>query len=81
MNHSILKELWEQEEKNTFKGWDFSHLKDRWTEEELPWDYRKIVLKHLNLAYRLLDMGTGGGEVLWNAHIIIKYGEREYLWG
>ncbi|WP_317411968.1 class I SAM-dependent methyltransferase, partial [Clostridium baratii] len=64
MNYSKLKELWKREENNTFKGWDFSYLENRWVDEELPWNYRDILKKYLNPDYKLLDMGTGGGEFL-----------------
>ncbi len=47
-----------------FSGWDFSHLNGRWSQEDLSWDYKKIVLEHLNDEMLLLDMGTGGGEFL-----------------
>lgn len=64
MDYSKLKELWKEEEKKGFEGWDFSYLKNRWVEEELPWDYRDILMEYLNPDYKLLDMGTGGGEFL-----------------
>lgn len=64
MSYSHLKELWKNEEENAFKGWDFSHLENRWIEGELPWEYREILGKYLNSDYKLLDMGTGGGEFL-----------------
>jgi SAM-dependent methyltransferase len=52
------------EEAVPFKGWDFSHLQGRMIEEQLPWDYARIVLDALPAAEALLDMGTGGGEFL-----------------
>ncbi|NFE93534.1 class I SAM-dependent methyltransferase [Clostridium botulinum] len=64
MNYDELKELWEKEEDAAFKGWDFSYLKNRWDDEELPWNYKDILKKYLNSDYKLLDMGTGGGEFL-----------------
>lgn len=64
MNYDKLKELWEKEEKRTFRGWDFSYLENRWENEELPWDYKDILKRYLNLDYKLLDMDTGGGEFL-----------------
>ena len=64
MNYSELKEIWVKEEQLTFKGWDFSHLKDRWESEDIPWDYKEILDKYIKKEYRLLDMGTGGGEFL-----------------
>lgn len=64
MNINELKNLWIEEENKTFKGWDFSYLKGRWADEELPWDYEKILKSYLKPEYKLLDMGTGGGEFL-----------------
>ena len=48
----------------SFKGWDFSHLKNRWKDEKLPWNYERILREYLKDDYNLLDMGTGGGEFL-----------------
>lgn len=47
-----------------FSGWDFHWLKGRLIEEDPPWNYVEIVKKHLNGIHSLLDMGTGGGELL-----------------
>ena len=43
LNVNELKDLWLTEESEThIKGWAFSHLKGRYTEETiLPWDYKK----------------------------------------
>lgn len=60
-----LIELWKEEERIAkIKGWDFSHLDGRWSDngEALPWDYRKAILKHLKAEMKILDMDTGGGE-------------------
>lgn len=40
-----LRKEWEAEEKIAhIHGWDFSHIHDRYEEEEgLPWDYRQII--------------------------------------
>ena len=46
------------------EGWDFSSLKERWTESLPPWDYREIVSGQLSTEGSLLDLGTGGGELL-----------------
>ena len=46
-------------------GWDFSHINDRYAEEEdLPWDYRETILRYLKPEMRILDIDTGGGEFL-----------------
>ncbi|MGN0764637.1 MAG: class I SAM-dependent methyltransferase [Aristaeellaceae bacterium] len=66
MTSTELRQAWLQEEAIAhMKGWDFSHLHGRYTEEEdLPWDYEAIVRSHLSPEKTLLDMGTGGGEFL-----------------
>lgn len=45
-------------------GWDFSWLARRTRESPLPWDYRRLVLDRLAGIEALLDLGTGGGELL-----------------
>lgn len=66
MNIAHLKETWLREEAAArMTGWDFSHIADRYIEEDsIPWNYRSIVLSHLKPGMQLLDMGTGGGEFL-----------------
>lgn len=61
-----LYEAWKKEEDIAhIKGWDFSHIKDRYVEEDqLPWDFRIIIKKYSNPNMKLLDMETGGGEFL-----------------
>ena len=55
-----------EEEKKEFQGWDFSYLTKtgRVQEEPRDWSYGSIVLKWIEDAKNMLDMGTGGGEVL-----------------
>lgn len=64
LSHGELRIKWLAEEAAAFRGWDFSHLDGRITEEALPWDYRAIIGKFLHPEHKLLDMGTGGGEFL-----------------
>lgn len=61
-----FKEAWLEEERQAeIRGWDFSHIRDRYREEgDLPWDYRTIVGEHLREEAVLLDYDTGGGEFL-----------------
>jgi SAM-dependent methyltransferase len=47
-----------------FSGWDFSWLKGRLVEESPPWDYKQEVTKELPNVKSMLDLGTGGGELL-----------------
>lgn len=64
MNLEQLKSIWKDEERFSFKGWDFSHINDRFKGENLPWNYRKIVISYMSDEKVMLDMGTGGGEFL-----------------
>ncbi len=48
----------------TFSGWDFSFLEGRWREAPTSWGYRQKVRAAIQGVGSLLDMGTGGGEVL-----------------
>jgi SAM-dependent methyltransferase len=56
----LVKEGWEA----PFSGWDFSWLQDRYFENLPSWDYRALALERIRRAHSLLDMGTGGGELL-----------------
>ena len=66
MMKSQLKEIWQKEEDIAhIHGWDFSHLKGRYEEEnDLPWDFGTVIRKYRNDSMKLLDMDTGGGEFL-----------------
>jgi SAM-dependent methyltransferase len=45
-------------------GWDFSWLDGRATEERPPWGYARMVASRLPDVDGLLDVQTGGGEML-----------------
>ena len=49
-----------------FNGWDFSYLSGRMTSIRTApaWDYTPTVIAAMKQAHTLLDMHTGGGEVL-----------------
>lgn len=66
MNETELYRQWLWEEDAArMKGWDFSHLRGRYEEEQdLPWDYEQAVRTFLRPDKELLDMDTGGGEFL-----------------
>lgn len=61
-----LRKEWEAEEKIAhIHGWDFSHIHGRYEEEDdLPWDYKRIIDDSLVDSMKLLDFDTGGGEFL-----------------
>ncbi|OQO71305.1 methyltransferase [Enterococcus villorum] len=66
MDQECLKKEWLKSEENqkNFSGWDFSYLENKWFCETPSWDYQQLVLSHLKKEMILLDMGTGGGELL-----------------
>lgn len=47
-----------------FSGWDPSDLRVRTLDPGPPWDYAALVRRHGPGATSVLDMGTGGGELL-----------------
>ncbi|MEU0571043.1 class I SAM-dependent methyltransferase [Nonomuraea sp. NPDC005983] len=49
-----------------FEGWDFGVFRGRLTEkaDALPWSYERLVRQRLPQVGSLLDLGTGGGELL-----------------
>ncbi len=66
MNKEKLKQEWLAEEKIVYiKGWDFSHINDRYNEEDdLSWRYEDVIKEFLKPHHKLLDVDTGGGEFL-----------------
>ena len=64
MNENLKQ--WKYEENIArIYGWDFSHIDDKYLEEELSWNYKNIINKYLKPNDILLDIDTGGGFVLW----------------
>ena len=61
-----LRKIWKQEEDIAhIKGWDFSYLNGRFeSDDDIPWDYEKIIKHYLKDDMKLLDYDTGGGEFL-----------------
>ena len=47
-----------------FSGWDFAYMRGRWLDGNPSWDYRQIAYERSRKVEILLDMGTGGGELL-----------------
>ncbi len=62
--HSTFNTLVAEALAQDFSGWDFSWADGRWQEEDPPWDYTAIVRQALPAAGTLLDLDTGGGEIL-----------------
>lgn len=54
-----------QDAQNTdFSGWEFSWLEGRMIQEDPPWHYKRLIMNAFSKTNSLLDLGTGGGEVL-----------------
>lgn len=65
MNIEKLKDYWKTEEQLAhIHGWDFSHIESRYFQEDVPWNYKEIILSYLKPTDKLLDIDTGGGEFL-----------------
>lgn len=59
-----FSELIDQATSTTIEGWHFSFLEGRQATTPLPWSYEQLATEHLAAATRVLDVDTGGGEVL-----------------
>jgi SAM-dependent methyltransferase len=64
MDEAVLIAAWSGEESQPFTGWDFGHLRGRYSEEEPPWSYEDLAREALRRARSAVDLGTGGGEAL-----------------
>jgi len=55
-----------------FESWDFGYLQGRLVESPTPWNYRSIIRDLLAATDSLVDIGTGGGELLASLHPLPK---------
>jgi len=53
-------------------GWDFSKIAKRKKVVGKKWDFLKIIKKYINKETILLDIGTGGGEMLLRVAKFVK---------
>ena len=58
------EELIEEAELAPIEGWDFSWLNGRATEERPSWGYSRLLAERAQDVSSLLDLQTGGGELL-----------------
>ncbi len=63
---ALFRSYVEEAQTAAFSGWDFSHITatGRMVEGPLPWNYYNVARSLLAKSSALLDMGTGGGEML-----------------
>jgi SAM-dependent methyltransferase len=64
MTSSVQIAQWEQDEAAGFEGWDFAYISRRSSQGEPPWSYRDRAAELIRASQRLLDVDTGGGEML-----------------
>ena len=52
----FINSLKKEESIAHIRGWDFSHIAGRYTEEtDLPWDYQRIIFDYLKPEMKLLN--------------------------
>lgn len=56
--------LYEKDVQAHFEGWDFSYLNRRMVSESPPWNYIALARRFAKNSRIILDIDTGGGEVL-----------------
>ncbi len=52
------------ERARAFSGWSFEEVDMRHLDAGPPWDYEALAQDHARRAQSIIDLGTGGGEVL-----------------
>jgi len=73
MKNNELFDFLVSEAKHPFSGWDFSYINNRFVDTPLTWSYSSKVLPLIRTSESLLDMGTGGGELLATLSPLPKY--------
>lgn len=66
MDKEFVNYLRKEEENAKMTGWDFSYIEGRYysSDSDLPWDYASLVKKYVRSDDHILDMDTGGGEMV-----------------
>ncbi len=66
VDRSDLDALLTKAARHPIRGWDFRWLREegRFREDPLPWNYLEMVAGRAHRSPDLLDLGTGGGELL-----------------
>ena len=64
MDDSGLVHRWQEIWDEPVSGWDFSRFGNRLGGDAPPWSYVDLAREALHRATAVLDLGTGGGEVL-----------------
>lgn len=62
--HQGYEELVSAARQAPFSGWNFDYLHGRVRECDLPWSYEDLARTEISDSSRVLDLNTGGGELL-----------------
>jgi SAM-dependent methyltransferase len=62
--HAARIAEWTKAQTAPLVGWDFREHPNKPVADPLPWDYLAVARPLVDGARRMLDLGTGGGEVL-----------------
>ncbi len=62
--HDDFESLIAEAQAQPFIGWDFSWISKRVATQPLPWDYRALLAESARGSPDMLDLDTGGGELL-----------------
>lgn len=62
--HQGYEELVSAARQAPFSGWNFDYLHGRVRECDLPWSYEDLARTEIGDSSRVLDLNTGGGELL-----------------
>lgn len=63
-NRELFERLVAEALAQEFSGWDFNYTAKRWIESPTSWNYPDLVRRHIQPEIVMLDMDTGGGEVM-----------------
>lgn len=63
-NDQRFAQLIDQANNTVIQGWHFSFLQGRQESTPVPWSYEQLAAEQIKSATRVLDIDTGGGEVL-----------------
>jgi SAM-dependent methyltransferase len=64
MTEASVDKLLDEAQRQPFEGWDFSWIRGRMRINGPSWDYPTMARHHIARARSMLDLGTGGGEML-----------------
>lgn len=63
-NPELFEKLVTEALAQEFSGWDFKYIANRWIESPTSWNYPETVRSQIRPDITMLDMDTGGGELL-----------------